>query len=281
MDKLVKSGRLIYAAGITSLGIVCVISKDFIVGRPPAWPADFVFNPGLAYVTATILVLAAVAIMLKKRAGLAALVIATLIFFLSVLRHLPHFMDDWGNSYKSMALVGGTLIISASFFKEDANGSSGKAFSERAMKNFIFVGCVLIAAFFIACGYSHFKFDDFVISYIPAYIPFHAFWTYFCAICLFAGAAGLIIPQTRRIAALLSGIMIGGWFLLLHIPRFIANPNDLSDRMGVFESFTFVGFLFVLAGMLSDKTASQFMTEPSSQSNNIPAAQPAGNGAIQ
>jgi uncharacterized membrane protein len=280
MDKLVKSGRLIYATGIASLGILCIISKDFIVGRPPAWPADFVFNPVLAYVTGTILVLAAVAIILKKRAGLAALVIATLIFFLSVLRHLPHFMEDWGNSYKSMALVGGTLIISASFFREEANGSSGKAFSERAMKNFVFIGCIFIAAFFIACGYSHFKFDDFVKTYIPDYIPFRAFWTYFCAICLFAGAAGLIIPQTRRLAALLSGIMIGGWFLFLHIPRFIANTNDPSDRMGLFESFTFVGILFVLAGMLRDKTANRFMTETTSQSNSIPVAHPARNEAV-
>jgi hypothetical protein len=47
--------------------------------------------------------------------------------------------------------------------------------------------------------------------------------------------------------------MIAGWFVLLHIPRFIANTSDPSDRMGLFESFTFVGIFFVLAGILSRK----------------------------
>jgi hypothetical protein len=55
---------------------------------------------------------------------------------------------------------------------------------------------------------------------------------------LFAGGAGLLIPPTRKWAALLSGI---------------ANTNDVSDRMGLCESFTFIGIFFVLAGMFSGK----------------------------
>jgi len=50
---------------------------------------------------------------------------------------------------------------------------------------------------------------------------------------------------------LLSGIMLMGWFVLLHIPRFIANTNDVSDRMGLCESFSFAGIFFVLAGILA------------------------------
>ena len=103
----------------------------------------------------------------------------------------------------------------------------------------------------IAGGYAHFKFASFVIDYIPAYIPFHVFWTYFCGICLFAGGIGLLIPPLSKWAALFSGIMLSGWFVLLHIPRFIANMNDASDRMGLFESFTLAGIFFTLAGVLS------------------------------
>jgi hypothetical protein len=47
--------------------------------------------------------------------------------------------------------------------------------------------------------------------------------------------------------------MIFGWFVLLHIPRFLANVNDASDRLGLCESFTFAGILFVLAGMHATK----------------------------
>ncbi|CAN5220263.1 hypothetical protein BH11BAC6_BH11BAC6_15070 [soil metagenome] len=148
-----------------------------------------------------------------------------------------------------MALFGGGLIISASFFINYKQGIN----NEKLRKSFILMGCILLAAFFISAGYAHFKFADFVNTFIPDYIPFHPFWTYFCGICLLAGGVGLLIPQTRKWAALLSGIMILGWFLLLHIPRFVANTSDASDRMGVFESFTFVGICFVLAALSAKK----------------------------
>ena len=64
---LIKPGRTIYAIGIIALAIVCVISKDFIIGRPPAWPAGFNFNPALAYISSVILIMAAIANILNRR----------------------------------------------------------------------------------------------------------------------------------------------------------------------------------------------------------------------
>src|SRR6185436_3155853 len=124
MHSLVTPGRIIFATGFISLGILSIISKDFIVGRPPAWPAGFEVNPALADITGTALILASMAILGKKRAGLAALVIAGLILLLSVFRHLPNFMNDWLNACKSMALFGGALIAASSFFKEDGHITS-------------------------------------------------------------------------------------------------------------------------------------------------------------
>jgi len=106
--------------------------------------------------------------------------------------------------------------------------------------------------FFIISGFAHFKFHDFIIKdFIPAYIPFHAFWTYFCGIALIAGGVGLLIKQTRRWAAALTGLMILLWFFLLHIPRASYAPHDYGEWMGVCESFTFSGILFTLAGLSS------------------------------
>jgi len=253
MNKLLKPGRIIFAIGIIALSVLCIISKDFIVGRPPAWPAGWTVNPALAYISAALMIIAAIIILLTKKGGLAALLIAVLIFLFSVLRHLPHFMDDWVNTYKSMALFGGAAIIAASFFKEDNKTITGSRFNGSLEKSLFIGGTILIAVFLIICGYAHFKYAAFVKDLIPAYIPFRVFWTYFCGICLIAGGVGLLLPFIRRYAAFLSGIMIAGWFILLHIPRFIANTSDTSDRMGVCESFTFVGILFVLAAMFSGK----------------------------
>jgi uncharacterized membrane protein YphA (DoxX/SURF4 family) len=143
-----------------------------------------------------------------------------------------------------MAMMGGALIVAASFL------DNGKV---KLKKNLLLAGCLLLAMFFIASGYAHFKFADFVKDFIPAYIPFRVFWAYFCGICLIAGGIGILIPFTKKWAALLSGMMLSGWFIFLHIPRFLTNTSDPSDRMGLLESFTFAGILFVLAAMAAGK----------------------------
>jgi len=238
-----------FAAGMLALGILCIVYRDFIIGRPPAWPAKFTVNPALAYLSAAVLIIAAIAILFKRKAGPAALLIATLILLLSVSRHIPSFMTDWVNAYKAMAFFGGALIIAASFFRDDDHITPRLRVNEGWKKGFLVAGTILLAVFLIACGFAHFKWAQGVQYFIPGYIPFRLFWTYFCGVCLLAGGAGLLIPQTRSLAALLSGIMIFGWFILLHIPVLLANPNNPSDRMGVCESFIFSGILFVLAAI--------------------------------
>ncbi len=244
MINLKLAGRIIFASGMTGLGVLCLITKDFIVGRPPGWPPGLDVNPALAYISGSLLIIAAIAICLKKKPLQAALLIAGLIFLFSVLRHVPHFMNDWLNAYKAIALFGGALIIGASYLKE-RNSVANNNFAN----GLIMVGTISLSVFFISAGYAHFKFVDFVAEFIPSYIPFRRFWAFACGVFLFAGGAGLLIPFTRKWAALLSGIMLTGWFILLHIPRFVANVHDASDRMGLCESFTFAGICFVLAAM--------------------------------
>jgi uncharacterized membrane protein len=244
MLNLKSAGRIIFATGIAGLGIICFIAKDFIVGRPPGWPEGVNVNPVLAYISGAFLIISAIVICVKKKAVLPALLIAILIFLLSILRHLPHFMNDWLNAYKAIALFGGALIVAASSLKEE-NSLRNK----KTSNGLVMIGSILLSAFFISAGYAHFKFAPFVADFIPSYIPFRLFWAYGCGVCLIAGGIGLLIPPVRKWAALLSGIMITGWFILLHIPRFVTNINDASDRMGLCESFTFAGICFVLAGM--------------------------------
>ena len=242
-------GRFIFSIGIIALAVVCIISKDFIVGRPPVWSSTFNINPALAYVSATLLIISSLGIIFQRKAVLSSLTIATLILLLSVLRHLSHFMEDWLNTYKAIALFGGALIIVATFSND-----------KKENKFFVIAGILSLSIFFIAGGYAHFKFADFVKNFIPEYIPFHGFWTYFCGTCLFLGGIGLLIPQTAKWASLLSGIMVMGWFLLLHIPKFIADTSNASDRMGLCESFTFAGIFFAVAGLLSERNNSAIKT---------------------
>ena len=238
-----------FGVGLLGLSILCILTKDFIVGRPPAWPNSLQVNPMLAYLSAALLVICALGIIANNKGGLSAMIVAALILLLSVSRHITSLMQDWLNAYKALALLGGALIIACSFFKENELLTGTIRVKPSTQKILVTVGCILIAIFFIACGYAHFKFVDFIDGFIPAYIPFHTFWTYFTAICLIAGGIGILLPPTRKWAALLSGLMVFGWFLLLHIPRFIANTADASERLGLCESFTFAAIFFALGSL--------------------------------
>lgn len=251
MNRLIQPGRIIFAVGIIGLAVLQFIMGDYIIGRPPAisWPAWAITFPGKlfwAYLSASLLIIAGIAIIFNKKARLAAIFIAVMIIVYSfIIRDLTA-MADWINAYKSLALAGGALIVAASLSK-NVNENSGYTSGNNDL---ILTGSIFLSLFFVICGIAHFKFDDFIINdFIPAYIPLHPFWTYFCGIALFIGGIGFIFKSTRKWAALLSGVMVLLWFFLLHIPRASATPKVYAEWMGVFESFTFGGIFFVLAGL--------------------------------
>jgi uncharacterized membrane protein YphA (DoxX/SURF4 family) len=193
-----------------------------------------------------------VAILLIKKAGIAALVIAVMVLLFSVFRN-PDFSPDAVSAYKALAFFGGALILFSSYLPQDS-GIKNRLFSNKAFAQWIFTfGYLLVAVFFIICGRAHFKWADGVQYLIPEYIPWRLFWTYFAGVCLYAGGVGLLLPQTRRLAAVLSGIMVLGWFFLLHLPRFASNPTDPDTRLEVWEAFAVVGIFFVIAGMTTKR----------------------------
>jgi uncharacterized membrane protein len=236
-----------------ALAIQGMIMHDFSFGRPAAWPVT-TMRTVWAYTGGIIIIAASVSVLVRRYASQAALV-AGLVIFLSVflLRNLPDlFLKDlasafWSlNAFKTLALAGGCLVISASF----ADGP----FTEKQRKLMTWIGVFVLAYFLFICGLAHFKFVDFIRGgFIPAYIPFKTFWTYFTGICLVAGGIGLLIVPVQRLAAIMCGVMILGWFFLLHIPRMLAAPSDLMEWFGVLESFGFVGIFFVLAHVFTSQ----------------------------
>jgi len=246
-----------FALGLIGLASLGFMTNDFIVGRPPAWPADFGGKEAFSLVLNVLLVAGCVAIIFQRQGAFAALMTAAIIFTFSFLiRYIPAIVKAdpkeilWNiNAYKTLALIGGSLIVGISFLRSN---------SPRSGKIFLVIGTIFLSLFFIMSGLAHFKFANFIIDgLMPSYIPFHPFWTYFCGIALIAGGIGIQIYPLRKIAALLVGIMIAGWFLLLHIPRFFTNINDPSDQMGLCESFAFAGIMFVLYGLFKVKKGDQ------------------------
>jgi uncharacterized membrane protein YphA (DoxX/SURF4 family) len=241
MDKLAPAGRLFFAASLAAFGAQQLLFGDFVPGRAPAWPAGVPGQLVWAYGTGALLIAIGAAIALDNKAREASLVAAGLIFVWAFLRNIPVALADkiygggWTNLGKGLVLTGGALAVASLI---------------RANPKLTWAGRISLGVFLISSGIQHFLFVQFVKTLVPTWIPPDpVFWTYFAAVALIAGGAGLMVPRTTRLAAALSGLMIFLWVLVLHIPRALQAPDAAQIRnewIAVFEALAFSGIAFVL-----------------------------------
>ncbi|MDR3713716.1 MAG: hypothetical protein P4L51_12925 [Puia sp.] len=242
MENILRiAGRYFFAAGVAAIGIQQLIYGDFRPLLLPSWPGWMPGHVVLAYLTATGLLVAGLAILFGKGARQGAIFIGVLFGVLVLFFHIPfqashnlYFLGAWGNAFKALAFCGGAFAVAGSL-------SQGQKIPSLARIFF----CTTMIVF----GIEHFVYTPFVDTLIPDWIPWHRFWTYFGGVALIAAGAAIILKTRARLAANLLGLMIFCWFVLLHLPRGIASTaaDNGNEWTSVFEALAFSGIAFVLA----------------------------------
>ena len=236
-------GKLLFTIGLAELTILIFFKGDFAMTRPPKTPEILLtLNPFLAYVCATILLVCISLIVARKLEVPAVVTICIIIFTCVTSRHLFNLWKDPVNAFKSVWFISGSFLLLAEL----------KSFNHHK-KTIVYYNCIILFIFFYHCAIGHIQYGQDVQLLIPEYIPYKLFFTYFAGICLLLGGIGLLIPRFQKLAALLSGIQIFGWFILLHIPRAINLKGD--TWIGVGESLAASGLCFMLYDLFdaSDK----------------------------
>lgn len=232
-DPLFSLGRILYALPIVAFGLLHVALGDLDTGFAPA-PDGMPGRAAAAYVLGVVLIGIGLAIVFDMRARTAALTLAGLIalsllfFYVPRIAARPGFGGSWTNPAKYLAILSGALLI--------ADRDRG-----------LLAARFFLSLFFVLGGIQHFVYESFVVTLIPAWIPGHVFWSRFAGVALLAAGLGLWYPKTARLAAILAGVMIFLWFLMLHIPRAFSSRDPL-EWSGVFESLAMSGIAFLLAG---------------------------------
>lgn len=247
MDTLSHAGRTCLGAGVTASGLMQVINADLVrlVPRFPAWLPG---HQPVAVALGVGLVLIGAAVLAGWRIRVAALSLAGLLLGSFILQRIPEIASNpgvgfmWTNPAKVLALLGGSLLLA---------GVPGKGAT---------LAAGLLGAFLLLCGAQHFAYAGFVDSLVPAWIPpGPRFWTYFSAVALLAGGAGVMWPPTRWLAGILSGGMIFLWMLLLHLPRSVEMKNA-SELAGVFEALALAGVCWLVAGTVTRRSREQVIS---------------------
>ncbi len=126
-----------------------------------------------------------------------------------------------------------------------------KSSLENLMDAFIAIGSIFFSVTMIVFGIDHFLYTKFVATLIPAWIPWHIFWTYFAGTALIGAGICIILKIQLKLIGILLGIMLFIWFVILHIPRAIADPyvDKGNEVTSVFEALAFSGIAFIIACM--------------------------------
>ena len=271
MGNLARIARIFFAVCIAGLAAQQFYDGEF---RPVLIPTYATHFPGefiLAYLLSAILILVAVAIILKRYDANASLLLGFVFLALLVFCHVPYegWIDPagrqtigaWNNAFKESALAGSAFVVAGSLARERSLDKIAFVTTPQVLT---IVGGILFSITITVFGIEHFMFAEFVKTLVPDWIPGPLFWTYFAAVAL-VGSGSAILFQTRsRLAAMLLGIMIFLWVFLLHIPRAAVAPasdkgNELSS---VFEALGFSGIAILIACSYKPRTGALHVATP-------------------
>lgn len=113
-DSLHKLGRYFFAVAILAFGVQHFVYARFGAGLGPPW---FPGRPLWAYLTGVALLAAGVAILVGKKARVAAALLGTMLFLFFLLLHVSrvtarlHDPGPWTSGFEVLALSGGALLL--------------------------------------------------------------------------------------------------------------------------------------------------------------------------
>jgi uncharacterized membrane protein len=258
MEKLIKAGRIFYGIMIAGLGVQQFFYADFRPVIFPPWSAAISGIAMLAYLAGAVLISAGVAIIMEKWAKEVSLILGGLFLLLIFLCQVPYevivdpykdHLGVWSNALKELVLAGGAFAVAGSFPVNEADDQN-KPSLIWLLEKLIPYSRIFFSITMILFGVDHFLYPKFVAPLVPAWIPGPLFWTYFAGVALIASGIAIILKIKLKLVAILLGIMIFIWFIVLHIPRAIADPyGDKGNEVtSVFEALGFSGIAFIVAG---------------------------------
>jgi len=255
--RIVAIGRLFFALGVAGIGFEHFFFRQFIPVVVPLWPQWIPGHSFWVYCVGALLLVCAGAILAGIQARAAAFVLGGFFLLSVVLLHVParilagsFGLGTWTDALKAFTLSGGAFVVAGTLPKRDERG--GSSFNGLPDK-VIPLGMYPVAVTMIVFGIDHFLYAPFVVTIVPARLPWRPFWGYLAGVALMAAGLGMITRVKARLAATLLGSIIFIWVLVLHIPRAAADPYGAigNEVTSVFEALAFSGIAFILGQTLA------------------------------
>jgi uncharacterized membrane protein YphA (DoxX/SURF4 family)/uncharacterized membrane protein len=125
----------------------------------------------------------------------------------------------------------------------------------RGLEKLILFGPLFYAAPLAAFGTEHFTLTAEIASLVPAWIPWHMFWSYFVGACFIAGPLSMVTRvQARRSASLLA-MTFFLFVVLMDAPAVAQDPRDRFGWILMLRELSFSGGALALAASLTRQSS--------------------------
>src|SRR5689334_17143062 len=123
----------------------------------------------------------------------------------------------------------------------------------RGLDKLILFGPLFYVAPIAAFGTEHFTLAAAIASMVPAWIPWHLFWTYFVGACFIAAALSLVTGIQARLAASLLALTFLLFVVLMDAPAWLQDPRDRFALALALRELSFSAGPLALAASLAQQ----------------------------
>lgn len=214
-------GTRVYGLGAITLGIPGLIQGSF-AAMGLAVPTTFPGYQVLAWASAGLLILAGLAINLRRTAGIASLALAAFFALCVLVLHLPHALANF-TTWVSWEALAETMVMALggvlAFTWTPGVGAARAAAIVRIARPMFGVGLMVF-------GTSEYVYASFTAAMVPAWLPpSQLFWAYLTGAAQIAAGLAIASGLQARLAAILLTAMYLIFGLIVHLPRLIADPT--------------------------------------------------------
>jgi uncharacterized membrane protein len=228
-----------FAVAMAGIGLLQLIFQQVLVGRPAALIHDGTILSAIAYPIAVALIISAIQLWRERTTPWLFIGLTLFVFGFPGLSNL-YVVISSGDYGLALTSLGKSITLGSAlwlFFRVASSSDTERAFT---------LSRLCTGVFLAIGGVQHFLFADFVKFLVPRWIPFDLFWTYAAGVALIISGLSLIFRVQVKWIAYGAGWMVFLWFLVLHIPRGIAERNA-NELTAVCESLAVSAILLTLS----------------------------------
>ena len=248
-DKLILFGPIFYAAPLGAFGTEHFTGTETIASLVPKW---IPWHHFWAYFVGACFIAAALALVTKIQARLAASLLALTYFLFVLLMDAPGWAHDPQNrfaltlAFRELSFSGGALALAASLTEQ---------WRERGTHIL-----ATIARYFVAVPVLFYTFEQFRHGHhvpgvplqllTPTWIYGHAIWTYLAAAVYAVAGVLLLIGKKTRAAATWVGLTVLFVELVVYVPFAVAQRASLTGFNYMGDTLMYCGAVLLLAGAM-------------------------------